>query len=61
MCATKDCFNNEALIRKMEANSFYPKWFPNVFLFFDPDLAEKITEAGRTEMKKLTELFNIKK
>ena len=49
------------LIKKMEANVFYPTFPEKVFRFYDKNVAEEITKSGKKEMRKLLSKFKLKK
>ena len=56
------------LIKKMEANAFYPTFAESVLLcaskefrFYDKKVAEEIAKSGKKEMRKLLSKFKLKK
>jgi len=49
------------LIKKMEANAFYPTFPEKEFRFYDKKVAEEIAKSGKKEMRKLLSKFKLKK
>lgn len=48
------------LARKREANSHYPIYIPNVFRFYNKEIAKEIAKCGKWQIRKLVENFKIK-
>jgi len=50
----KNNFNNaKKLAEKIDKNSFWETYVPNVFYFYSKRKANKITKAGQKELRKL--------
>ena len=47
------------LIRKLEANSYYPLDVPNKFYFYNKETAEAITKCGKWQIRKLLKKFKV--
>lgn len=45
------------LSKKIKENSFLPVHTSNVFYFYDPEMAKKITEEGKKQMEKIKSHF----
>jgi len=48
------------LARKREANSHYPIYIPNVFRFYNKEIAKEIAKCGKWQIRKLVENFKSK-
>ena len=48
------------LVRKREANSHYPIYIPNVFRFYNKEIAKEIAKCGKWQIRKLVENFKSK-
>ena len=47
-------FNNaKKLAEKIEKNSFWETYVPNVFYFYSQEKIDKMTRAGKKELRKL--------
>ena len=45
--------NTKKLAEKIDKNSFWKTYVPNVFYFYSKEKANKITKAGQKELRKL--------
>ena len=49
--------NFKTLRSKIELNAYLPALASDVFYFYDPEMAKKITEEGKKQMEKIKSHF----
>jgi DNA polymerase elongation subunit (family B) len=53
----EECYTKRELIEKIVANSVWPVYEPNVFYFYKPGEAEKVTEEGKKAIRKIRKMI----